>query len=327
MMKVTNEFKVGALAAIAITMLILGFNFLKGKNIFQKKASMFITFQKIEGLNVSDPVKINGLRVGSVEALNEVDPNLNKIVVEFHLTRVINIPTDSYAKIIASPLGTAVITISMGSSKEFLINGDTLKGIENKGIFENISDKLDPTVEAVNRTLSSLDSTIQKIGDVFNQNAKENIGKILKELALTTDHLNGLLEPGKGSLSGTLDNINNFTGNLNKNNDSINAIVNNLAKVSRDLSSAQMDKSIASLSSAAENLNLILASIKEGKGSLGKLTNDEQLYQNLNRTANSLNILLQDLRLHPKRYVQVSVFGKKDKTPPLESALPDSLKK
>ena len=90
---------------------------------------------------------------------------------------------------------------------------------------------------------------------------------------------------------------------------------------------AQMDKSITSLSSAAENLNLILASIKEGKGSLGKLTNDEQLYLNLNRTANSLNILLQDLRLHPKRYVQVSVFGKKDKTPPLESALPDSLKK
>lgn len=327
MMKLTNEFKVGVLAAIAITMLILGFNFLKGKNIFQKKAGLFVTFQKIEGLNVSDPVKINGLRVGSVETLDEIDPNLNKIVVAFQLTRVINIPIDSYAKIIASPLGTAAIIITLGNSKEYLKNRDTLRGIENKGIIENITDKLTPTVDAVNRTLESLDATIKQIGDVFDQKAKENIGKILTELATTTDQLNGLLEPGKGSLSRTLDNINNFTGNLNKNNDSINAVVNNLAKVSRDLSSAQMDKSIASLSSAAENLNLILASIKEGKGSLGKLTHDEQLYLNLNRTANSLNILLQDLRLHPKRYVQVSVFGKKDKTPPLESALPDLLKK
>jgi phospholipid/cholesterol/gamma-HCH transport system substrate-binding protein len=97
--------------------------------------------------------------------------------------------------------------------------------------------------------------------------------------------------------------------------------------VSNDLSKAQLDKSIATLSSAADNLNLILGSIKDGKGTMGMIMNDKKLYENLNGTANSLNILLQDFRLHPKRYVQFSVFGKKDKSDPLMSPLPDSLNK
>ena len=111
MMKVSNETKVGALAAVSIAMLILGFNFLKGKNLFEKKASMFITFNKIEGLNVADPVKINGLRVGAVEELIEQDADISRIVVAFQIVREINIPKDSYAKISASPLGAATIII------------------------------------------------------------------------------------------------------------------------------------------------------------------------------------------------------------------------
>jgi phospholipid/cholesterol/gamma-HCH transport system substrate-binding protein len=327
MMKVSNETKVGALAAVSITMLILGFNFLKGKNLFKKQSSMFISFVKTEGLNVADPVKINGLRVGAVEGLIEKDVDLSGIVVSFHVVREINIPKDSYAKIVASPLGTASIIITMGKSTDFLQNGDTLKGIENKTMIESISDKLEPVVENVNKTLASLDVTVKKIGDLFDENANKNFAAILRELASTTNRLNALLEPNNGSLSASLDNIEKFTGSLTKNNDSISALVNNLTKVSRDISNSQLDQTIGGLATATENLNAILNGIKEGKGSLGMLTSDKQLYQNLNRTANSLNILLQDLKLHPKRYVQISVFGKKDKTTPLETALPDTLKK
>jgi phospholipid/cholesterol/gamma-HCH transport system substrate-binding protein len=97
--------------------------------------------------------------------------------------------------------------------------------------------------------------------------------------------------------------------------------------VTNDLSKAQIDKSVASLTSAAENLNEILITIKQGKGTMGMIMNDKKLYENLNGTANSLNILLQDFRLHPKRYVQFSVFGKKDKSEPLMTTLTDSLNK
>ncbi len=327
MIKISNETKVGALTAISITLLILGFNFLKGKNVFEKKATMYVTFKRVEGLNIADGIKINGLRVGAVEGLEEKDANLSEVVVAFQLVKEINIPTDSYAKIVATPLGSTAIVITMGNAKTFLNEGDTLTGMESKSMVEDLKETLQPTVENVNKTLATLDSTIRKIGNVFDANAKQNIGSTLEELALTTSRLNTLLEPNKGSLAQTLENVKGFTGNLKQNNDSITAVVNNLTKASRDLASADISKTISSLEKATTTLNTILAGIKEGKGSLGKLATDEQLYKNLNSTSNSLNVLIQDLRLHPKRYVQVSVFGKKDKTGPLMAPLPDSLSK
>lgn len=326
-MKISNETKVGALTAVSITLLILGFNFLKGKNVFKKKATMYVTFNKVEGLNIGDAIKINGLRVGAVEGLEEKDANLSKVVVSYHLTRSINIPLDSYGKIEATPLGSTAIVITLGNGKEFLRDGDTLKGIESKGLMEDLKQTLSPTIENINRTLASLDTTIQSIGKTFNDDSRENIAIILKELAGTTDKLNGLLEPGKGSLAQSLDNVNAFSGNLKKNNDSITAVINNLASASKNIASLELAGTVQSLESAIGNLNGLLSDIQKGKGSIGKLAKDEQLYKNLNSTANSLNILLQDLRLHPKRYVQLSVFGKKDKSGPLMTPIADSTSK
>lgn len=327
MIKVSNETKVGVLAAIAITLLILGFNFLKGKNLLEKKSTNYVVFSKTEGLNISDPIKINGLRVGAVEAMQEKDADLSGIIVSFHLIRQLNIPKDSYCKISSSPLGSGSILITLGSSKEFLKDGDTLKGIDSKSMMEAVGESLNPTIENVNRTIKNLDSTIKKIGTIFDDNANKNISAILKELAETSARLNAMLKPGTGSLAKTMQNIEGTTRNLNQNNDSITALINNITKVSNDLSKAQIEKSITALSSAAENLNSILLSVKEGKGTAGMIMNDKKLYENLNSTANSLNVLLQDFRIHPKRYVQFSVFGKKDKSQPLMSALPDSLNK
>jgi phospholipid/cholesterol/gamma-HCH transport system substrate-binding protein len=327
MMKISNETKVGALTAVSITLLILGFNFLKGKNVFKKKATMYVTFSKVEGLNIADAIKINGLRVGAVESIDEMDADLTKVAVAFHLTRHINIPADSYAKIVATPLGSTAIIINMGESKDYLMDGDTLKGLDTKGIMDELRTSLQPTIDNVNNTLLSLDSTIKRIGNVFDENAKQDIGKTLHELASTTNELNRLLAPGKGNLAVTFENINGFTSNLKNNNDSITAIVNNLAKLSGNLAATDLNNTVRSIEEATTSLNGIMKDIRDGRGSLGKLATDEALYKNLNSTANSLNILLQDLRINPKRYVQVSVFGKKDKTAPLMSPLPDSLPK
>lgn len=326
-MKVSNETKIGALTAIAITLLILGFNFLKGKNLIEKKATIYIAFEKVNGLNMADMIKINGLKVGGVEDMQETDADLSGIIVAFHLTRAINIPNDSYAQVVTNPLGSSFIELVMGKSTTFVKDGDTLKSVQTKGLVEDLQDKLEPTIENLNKTLASLDETVKRVGNVFDEEAKQNIGKTLKELALATDQINSMLAPGKGSIAKSVDNIAGISGNLKNNNDSISMIIGNLTKVSRDISNAEIGNSIQQLETAAVNLNQILNSIKEGKGSLGKLTKDETLYNNLISTSNSLNILLQDLRLHPKRYVQVSVFGKKDKTSPLMQALPDSMGK
>ena len=326
-MKVSNETKIGALTVISITLLILGFNFLKGKNLIEKKATIYIAFEKVNGLNMADMIKINGLKVGGVEDMQETDANLSGIIVAFHLTRAINIPNDSYAQLITNPLGSSFIELVMGKSTTFVKDGDTLKSAQTKGLIQDLQDKLEPTIENLNKTLASLDETVKRVGNVFDEEAKQNIGKTLKDLALATNQINSMLAPGKGSIAKSVDNIAGISGNLKNNNDSITMIIGNLTKVSRDISSAEIGNTIQQLETASVNLNQILNGIKEGKGSLGMLTKDETLYKNLSSTSNSLNILLQDLRLHPKRYVQVSVFGKKDKTSPLMQALPDSMSK
>ena len=326
-MKVSNETKIGALTVIAITLLILGFNFLKGKNLIEKKATIYIAFEKVNGLNMADMIKINGLKVGGVEDMQETDANLSGIVVAFHLTRAINIPNDSYAQVITNPLGSSFIELVLGKSATFVKDGDTLKSVQTKGLVQDLQDKLEPTIENLNKTLSSLEETVKRVGNVFDEEAKQNIGKTLKELALATDQINSMLAPGKGSIAKSVENIAGISGNLKNNNDSITMIIGNLTKVSRDISNSEIGNTIQQLETASVNLNQILNGIKEGKGSLGMLTKDEALYKNLTSTSNSLNILLQDLRLHPKRYVQVSVFGKKEKTSPLMQALPDSMGK
>lgn len=323
-MKVSNETKIGALTAVAITLLILGFNFLKGKNLIEKKATLYISFTKVNGLNMADVIKINGLKIGGVEDMQETDANLSGIVVAFHLTRAINIPDDTYAQVVTNPLGNAYIELVMGKSKNFLKNGDTLKSMETKGLVQDIQDQLAPTIDNLNKTLATLEVTLKRVGNVFDEDAKQNIGKTLKELAIATDQINNMLAPGKGSIAKSVDHVADISGNIKKNNDSITMIIGNLTKLSRDLSNAEIGATVKSLETAAANLTLILNGINEGKGSLGKLTKDDALYKNLTSTSNSLNILLQDLRLHPKRYVQVSVFGKKDKTAPLMQPLPDS---
>ncbi|MFM7222123.1 MAG: MlaD family protein [Bacteroidota bacterium] len=323
-MKVSNETKIGALAAVSITLLILGFNFLKGKNLFEKKATMYITFTKVEGLNVADGIKINGLRVGSVESLDEQDADVTGVVVAFQLTRGINIPKDSYGTISAVPLGSTYINITLGSSASFLADGDTLKGVNSKSMIDDLQARIEPTMENVNKALVSLDSTIRKVNATLDEQAQQHIATALREIAQTTQRITSLLEPGKGALAKSLDHVESVAGNIRDNNDSIDQIIGNLNKVSRQLASSDLSGVVESLDESINQLNVLLKNINEGKGSLGKLANDETLYKQLNSTTNSLNILLQDLRLHPKRYINVSVFGKKDKSGPLMNALSDS---
>lgn len=325
-MKISNETKVGTLTIISVTLLVLGFNFLKGKNLFQKKATMYITFKKVEGLNISDAIKINGLRVGSVDGMQEEDPNLKNVVVGFQLTRDIRIPKDSYGKIEAAPLGAAYIAIKMGTSTEFMKSGDSLKGLESPGLVQDIKSYLVPTIDNANQTLLTIDSAFKKIGSVFDEENNRNLSGLLRQLNQTVALLNNQLNPSTGSLAQSLENINEITKNLKKNNDSVSAIINNTTKLTRALSNGQIESTLSNLEKSIVQLNSIFSDIKNGKGTLGKLAADDQLYKNLTSTSNSLNILLQDLRMHPKRYLHVSVFGKKDTSKPLMEPLTDSFK-
>jgi phospholipid/cholesterol/gamma-HCH transport system substrate-binding protein len=326
-MKISNETKVGVLAAIAITLLILGFNFLKGKNLFEKKDTIYAVFQKVEGLSSSDAVKMNGLQVGIVSDIEEKDQDLTGIIVSVHITKSINIPNNSYAVISSNPLGSTVINIVKGTSQTFIKEGDTLLTNPSSGLMDELKGAINPTMLQLNGTLKSLDSLTEQVGSTLDPKTKTNLQAVIANLNTASASLATLLNTQNGALASTLNNMNSVTGNLKKNNDSINRIISNVETMTRHFAELDLQRTLTKLESAVDNLNGTLKKVNSSDGTLGLLMNDPKLYQNLNSTTNSLNVLLQDIRLHPKRYINVSVFGKKDKSGPLMQPMSDTATK
>ncbi|MCO5239148.1 MAG: MlaD family protein [Chitinophagaceae bacterium] len=324
-MKISNETKVGALTAIAITLLILGFNFLKGKPIFEKSFKVYTIFQSVKGLSVSNAVMINGLQVGKVYKMQETDKNLSGILVTLNLNKNINIPKNSFVSISGSLLGNTTLEIELGDAADYLNNGDTLHTKNALGLLDQVKGSLDPTMIKINASLQTLDSVLKLIGNVFDPHTQNNVQALFANLAASTAHLNSLLNTQTGALAQTLSNVSSFTGNLKKNNDTITAIFTNLKSTTENLAGSDLKQTLSKLDEAVAGLSTTLHKINNSEGTLGLLVNDKKLYTNLNSTANSLNVLLQDFRIHPRRYTGGLVFGKKDKSPPLMTALPDSL--
>lgn len=323
-MTISNETKIGALAVIAITLLILGFNFLKGRNLFESSTDVYAVFRKVEALNISDPVRINGLQVGKVARIKETDPELTGVLVTIQLTKDVKIPDNSYAVINANPLGSTTLNIVKGNSNSFVDEGDTLATVTAAGLLDELKGTLNPTLDNVNNAIISLDSLVEVVGGTFDVRTRQNMQQLVANLNASTASLNSMLSV-QGSVGRTMQNMNAITANLNANKDTINRILASMEKFSQNLSQLEMNETLKKLQATADNLNGTLSKMNSGDGTLGLLMNDKKLYNNLNATANSLNILLQDLRLHPKRYINVSVFGRKDKSQPLMKPLEDSL--
>jgi phospholipid/cholesterol/gamma-HCH transport system substrate-binding protein len=324
-MKVSNETKVGALAAVSITLLILGFNFLKGKNLLSKaNTEIYAVFQKVDGLNIANPVTINGLQIGKVYELHELNRNLDGIVVTINLIKDIDIPKNSFASVSSDLLGAAAVTITKGDSKDFMKNGDTLLTQNTPGFLDGIKASLNPALGSVNGAVQSLDSLLKVVGSYFDPATKNNFHAIIGNLTKSSVELQKLLDAQTGTLAKALVNVDVFTANLAKNNGKIDTTLNNLSKASGKFANIKIDETLSSLQNAVNELKSVVAKANSKDGSIGLLLNDPKLYKNLESTTYKLNILLDDFRAHPRRYVNVSVFGgKKDKTGALTSPLLD----
>lgn len=324
-MKVSNETKVGALTAIAITILILGFNFLKGKDITELSNTVFAEFPSVEGLAPSSPVYVKGYQVGRVADLEAKDANLTGIKVSITLKQSINIPKDSYATLSRTLLGATSVVIVMGNAKEYVQDGGELSVKLSPDLMTQVKTSLDPAVDNINKTLVQLESVIQKLNAVLDPNTQNNLHEIVANLTTSSKSLVDLLNTQSGALAHTLNNVESVTGNLAKNNASIDSTLNNLQVTTKNLSQAKIAETVSGLQSAVAKLETTLNKVNSPEGSVGALLNDRKLYDELRQTNRSLTTLLDDFKTHPKRYVNVSVFGKKDKTGPLSKPLYDSI--
>lgn len=330
-MKISNETKVGALTAVAITLMILGFNYLKGRSLFKTGNFVYAKYPDAKGLMVSNPVYVNGFQVGSVYEIENIDQNLRNISVAVKLKDSYNIPENSVAEIMKDPLGTPSVEITLGDSKKYLASGDTINTRSSPGLFNSFTSRIMPAVDDLKATIETINGVLKNINSVFDPNTKNNIQQVIANINKTTASLvkssaslEVMLNQENGSITQSLNNVNSFTKNLADNNEKITKVLSNVETTTDHLSKADIAGSVAGLKTAVENLNNVLNKINSKEGSLGLLVNDKVLYTNLTNTVRSANILMDDLRAHPKRYVNISVFGKKDKTGPLKAPLQDS---
>jgi phospholipid/cholesterol/gamma-HCH transport system substrate-binding protein len=327
-MKISNETKVGALTAIAITLLVLGFNFLKGGSVFKTGNFLYARYPDAKGIMVSNPVYVNGFQVGSVYGIKNSDQDLKSINVAIKLKDTYNIPDNSVAEIIKDPLGTPSIQIRLGSTTKYLQSGDTLQTASSIGVLDALTGRLMPVADQLQTTVKTLDEVLKNINTVLDPNTKHNLQSVIAHLNQTTASLavsslsiQRMLNQQSGSLAQSLNNVNSFTKNLADNNGRITTMMGNLQQTTENLKQADIKGTVASLKTSVENLNGLLNQLNSKDGSLGLLLNDKTLYNNLNNTVRSANILMDDLKTHPKRYISISVFGKKDRTTPLTAPL------
>lgn len=330
-MKVSNETKVGALTAIAITLLILGFNFLKGKSVLTRTNRIYAVFDNVGGLKPSNPVMIKGLKVGTVYDIFEQGKDLSKIIVVINMQKDVNIPSNSTANIQTSFTAASTLDINLGTATTYLKTGDTLTSITKLGVLDQLSNSAAPAVDSIKKAAAMLGHVLENVNTIFDPSTKGNLQTVIANMKLVTERLTytaadlqALMNAQTGAVSHTMNNLESFSGNLAKNNGKFDSIIDNLNKTTAQLSQTELKETVSNLNKSLSELKTTLAKINNNEGSLGKLINEPGLYNNLMSNLRSVNTLIDDLKVHPKRYVSFSVFGKKEKSPPLTAPLSDS---
>ncbi len=330
-MKISNETKVGAIAVVSVVLLILGFSFLKGKKLWGDSTTLYANYDNVQGLQKSNPVIINGLQVGTVFDIR-TDKNMRNILVELTITKDVFIPANSICIIKSNPISTPSIEIKLGDAVAHLKSKDTILTESSGNMFDNVLKSVDPVLFEVKRAIKSVDTLLYNFNTVLDPQAKNNIGSSLANLnsitasmIQSTASLQILLNTQTGALAKSLNNMSSITGNLAATNDKVTNVVTNLDKATTKIAALEFDKTLNELNATISEMKSIVGKINSSNGTLGKLMNDPVMYQNLASTGNKLNLLLDDIRVNPKRYVNISVFGKKQKSSPLLVPLPDTL--
>lgn len=330
-MKISNETKVGAITIFALAALILGFTFLKGKKLWSNDTLITGKYANVQGLQNSNPIIINGLQVGTVYKIS-TDKTMREIMVDMNITKDILIPRNSIAIIKPSPLGNTSIEIKLGNSNAYLDDKDTIYTETSSGVFDDVLKKVDPVLYEVRKAVTKIDTLLGNFNSMLDPKAKGNIASVLANLntvttsmTLSTAYLNELLNTQTGSLAKSLDNVNLITANLAKNNDKINNVMNNLDVTTQKFSQLDIKRTLDSLQIAVNGFKQTVDKINNGDGTVGKFLNDPTFYKNLASTGNKLNILIDDIRVNPKRYFSISLIGRKQTSTPLQVPLPDTL--
>jgi phospholipid/cholesterol/gamma-HCH transport system substrate-binding protein len=306
-LKLTREIKTAILVIASILLFIWGYSFLKGKELFSNYKTLYVEYDNVEDLAQSAPVTLNGLAIGKVTKIT-INDTTGKLLVELQLKTDFPISKTSTASLYSPSLigGKQIKIIPNLADKELAVDGQTLAPAVELGLTESLGGKIEPIQQKLNLMLANINTLVAGLNNVLDKKGQEDLKRSLAELSQTMEQfhkasgsINSILDTNKAQINGAVTNFNKMSSNFNK--------------ISDSLSKADLGKTVRNLNQTLAKLDGIMSNLNSGKGTAGKLLNDDALYNNLAKTSKELELLLQDVRLYPTRYVNVSLFGKKNK--------------
>jgi phospholipid/cholesterol/gamma-HCH transport system substrate-binding protein len=292
----------------------MGFSYLKSTPIFDNSKVFYAVYNNVGGLQAGTQVTINGFAVGKVNDIRFKDSSGN-LVVTFTVSNDFNFSKSSIAELYDTGIigGKGIQIIPIVNEGTTARSGDTLPTRIRPGVTELVQQKLTPLQNKVEDAFSNADSVLVNFNRVLDEDTQQNLresvkglNQLISSLQGTTNNLNSFLKNNQGQLDSAIGNIHNITVNF--------------SKISDSLSNAGLSQTVRNMEATLADLDILLKRMEQGEGTMGRLLKDEELYDNLANASRELDLLLQDFRLNPKRYVNVSVFGKKQK----EYELPES---
>lgn len=314
-MKISNETKIGALTAISIAVLIIGYSYLRGNDVFSRSNKFYAVYRSVEGLSVSKPVLVNGFQIGRISNM-QLQPD-GRTIVEFKIDPQYDIPSNTLAKLESTDLlGSKAIDFELGDSKELAENKDTLRA----DIQGSLAESLQPIQKKAELLITKVDSSLTAINKIMNPEFQKNVDRSfasiansLQTLEGTTQKIDNLIATQSVHINNILVNAETASGGLKTTVNNMNDVTGNFKTVSEQLANSNIKQTLDNANKAVADLQATMAKINSNNGSLGLLLNNDQLYKNLTDASDNLNSLFIDLKAHPKRYVSFSVFGgKKD---------------
>jgi len=311
--KFTKEIKAGLIALLAIIGFVFLFQFMKGKSLFTTDNIFFAKFDNVEGLAASNPVSINGLKVGQVDKIIPITEKDGKIhfVVKVMIDDNYEFSKKSTLEIFEPGLMSGKeMRINLAYGQPMAKDGDTLAGAFQLSMMNNISSQVGPVKDQLQVVLKRADSLIVNAKSITDAENQAAIRSLLLNLNRTVTSLEGTSRSANSLMSNNDPRVQKMLDNANLATISAKTAIDKYGKVADEVDVKKLNNTIDKLSLTADKLNSVISGIQNGEGSLGKITKDEELYRNLNESSQNLNKLILDLKENPKRYLNFSVFGK-----------------
>jgi len=320
MIKIRREVKIGAVMFMALFLLIWGINYLRGTDIFSKQIIFYSFYEETNNLIETNPVSISGVQIGHVDKIFLHPDGSGNVVVKCIVRRIIDIPDNSTALMHSSSItGSRHIELILGDSSDKIESGDTLASKIQPGLQQEITQNILPLAGKIENILLRADTIITEISHLFTEDARKNLSETIDDLHKSMASIQQITHVADttfvnsaAKLASIINNAESISANLEKNNETLTHFFQNLESITDTIASADVAQTINNANKTLESFSHIMEKIDRGEGSLGLLVNDDSLYINLSRTSKELELLLDDIRENPRKYINVSVFGRKD---------------